>query len=106
MEGEYSGDVLDALSSDSALVLTQGKVYIKGPQGDLVLYGRYFETNGNWSIHPFRISDHSFDTSNAWLIRRHIGAFIMASPTNSGVQYYFSKLPGFRLWNTITTGDW
>ena len=106
IEGEYSGNVLDGLSSDSALVMTQGNAYIRGPQGDLVLYGHYFETNGNWFIHLFRISDHSFDTANPWLIKRHIGAFIIISPPNSGVQYHFSKLPGLRLWNTITTGDW
>jgi hypothetical protein len=84
IDGKYSGEVLDALSTDSRLLMKQGNAFISRPDGKSVLYGHYSKTETGWKLTEI-------GHSNVWKIERNLTGLVLISPTNSEIRYRFIK---------------
>ena len=83
--GEFSADILGALSHDAVLMLRDGNASIKTPDG-LSPYGKYSKEQDGWVL--FMGTD---TNETPWLIERTLDGFYLVDGTNTTIRYKFVR---------------
>lgn len=85
LEGEYRGNVTDAVSGRGILVLSNGNALIRTIDGEEIAYGTYTRVNRKWKLT-------TIGGNSEWRVDRGLWGFTLITATNE-VERFRRRLP-------------